>query len=300
MQILSIGLSPAIQKVDRFENFVYGEVNRAIGYHTDAAGKCINVARVLYQAGLDTACLAPAGRENLDELAELCKRDGVRLEAVPTAGRTRTCTTLLDLSSGACTELVVGEPEIISPEEEKLFLDSFRRILPRVSGVVIITGSRPMGFSEDIIPVMVREIKEKGLLLFADYREGDLLNSFCGAGLNPDYVKINAREFFKTFPCDDLKKGLAEQSLKLGCRFIISRGADSTLAAKEGKIIEIPSNTVKAVNPIGCGDAMTAGLAAGILEGLDLQEAVKKGRDYAARNAVSLRTGWILPDDKLA
>ncbi len=300
MQILSIGLSPAIQKVYRFEKFEYGEVNRAAGYHTDAAGKCINVARVLHQSGCEAACLAPAGRENLKELISLCAGDGLRLEAVTTGGRTRTCTTLLDRNSGACTELIVGEPELITSNEEALYLQRFRSLLPEVTGAVVIAGSRLKGFSDKIIPVMVREIKKRGLLLFADYREKDLLNSFSGRGLSPDFVKINDREFLNTFPCDDLEQGLARQSLRLGCRFIISRGAESTLAAEEGRIIEIPSKTVRAVNPIGCGDAMTAGLAAGILEGLSLEEAVKKGRDYAARNAMSLRTGWILPDDHLS
>jgi fructose-1-phosphate kinase PfkB-like protein len=203
------------------------------------------------------------------------------------------------MNSGACTELVVGEPELITPDEEHLYLETFRSLLPEVTGAFVIAGSRLKGFSDRIIPAMVREIKERGLLLFADYREGDLLSSFSGPGAGPDYVKINGEEFLKTFPCEDLERGLTEQSLRLGCRFIISRGASSTLAAEEGRIIEIPSKTVKAVNPIGCGDAMTAGLAAGILEGLSLEDAVKKGRDFAARNAVSLRTGWILSDDYL-
>lgn len=299
MQILSIGLSPAIQKVYRFEYFEYGEVNRTVGYHTDAAGKCVNVARVLHQSGCEAVCLAPAGIENRDELIALCKRDGVRLKAVPTAGRTRICTTLLDMKSGDCTELVAGEPGLITPEEEELFMETFRSLLPEVTGGVVIAGSRLQGFSDRIIPSMVRETKERGLLLFADYRERDLLNSFSEPGMNPDYVKINGSEFLITFPCDDLEGGLAEQSLKLGCRFIISRGADSTLAAEEGRIAQIPSKTVEAINPIGCGDAMTAGLAAGILEGLCLEDAVKKGRDLAARNAVSLRTGWILNSDHL-
>jgi len=291
--LMALGLSPAIQKTVLFNQFMTGEVNRASRYFTDPAGKCVNVGKVLIQGGVEALCLTIAGRENRLEFEGLCRNEGLPLICVETEGRVRTCTTILDSSTGLSTELVVNEPEQISPGEEKLFRRQFLETLNRVAHGVVISGSRLPGFSDEIIPFMVRQIKERYLTLYADYRGQDLLNSFISTSIRPDYVKINEAEFLETFAEENLIEGLKRQSLKYGTSFVISRGPESTLAAEAGRIIEIPSIQVPAVNPIGCGDSMTAGLAQGILEGDDLEHAVIRGRDYAALNVQSIHPGMI-------
>jgi len=294
-EILALGLSPAIQKTVLFKTFRTGEVNRASGYFTDPSGKCVNAGKVLIQAGVDALCLTVAGRENRNEFEELCRRERLPLISVETEGRVRTCTTIVDESAGQCTELVVNEPEPVTPRDEEAFREQFLKVLESVTHGVIISGSRLPGFSDEIIPYMVRKIKERGLILYADYKGADLMNSFISSDLRPDYVKINETEFLETFGRDRLREGLEEESLKYGTVFVISRGPGSTLAAEKGTVIEIPSIRVPAVNPIGCGDSMTAGLAQGILYGDDLERAVTRGRDYAALNVQSIHPGMINP-----
>ncbi|MDC7239591.1 MAG: PfkB family carbohydrate kinase [Spirochaetales bacterium] len=296
IDILAAGLSPALQKTVLFDSFREGEVNRALRYYTDASGKCVNVARVLLQGGVDTACLTPLGRDNRDEFTALGKRDGLPLYSVPTEGRVRTCTTIVDLNRKICSELVVNEPEEATATQETEYLGLFESLLERVSRAVVISGSRLPGFSENIIPEMVRKTKERGLLLFADYRTRDLKASYMSETIRPDYVKINEEEFLQTFDEADLTEGLIRQSRAYKSRFIISRGSESTLAADYGELFEVPSRMVEPLNAIGCGDAMTAGLAQGICEGLTLKDAVIRGRDYAAANVQSIHPGWILPD----
>jgi len=294
VEVLAVGLSPAIQKTVLFEDFAVNEVNRAQSYYTAASGKCTNVARVLTQASTSVHCLTVAGLENRQEFEELCKRDGVSLSTVQTAGRIRTCTTIVNQSNGECTELVVNEPELITAVEEKLFIEQFEKILPSIQKAVVISGSRLPGFSDVIIPLIVRKAKEQGLIVVADYKGDDLINSFQSSAVYPDYVKINEEEFLTTFECDDLKSGLLEQNRTANCCFIISRGAESTLAVEHGDVSEIDSIRVKTVNAIGCGDAMTAGLVSGIIAGICFEDAVKKGIVFAARNVQSIHPGWIL------
>ena len=57
--------------------------------------------------------------------------------------------------------------------------------------------------------------------------------------------------------------------------------------------MEVPSKKIKALNPIGSGDSMIAGIIQGILEGLSLIDAVEKGRDYGALNALNIHPGRI-------
>jgi len=292
--ILSIGLSPALQKTILFEELETGEVNRAEKYYLDAAGKSINLARVLVQSGMKTACITPAGEENRKELEQLCHRDGITLYPVETAGRVRYCYTLLSRKDGTATELVVNEAEPVSMENEAQLLGlAVRRIQQRPKAVVV-AGSRLPGFSNRIIPVLVEECSRDGVPFIADYRGEDLRNSFIDEYIRPDLVKINAGEFHQSYPeYPNLEEGLKDVSHRYGNRFVISRGAESILAAEKGQLFEIPTEQVRAVNPIGCGDSMTAGLARGMVEGLSLKESLLLGRDYATRNALSIHPGWI-------
>lgn len=292
---LAIGLSPAIQKTLVFGEFREGEVNRSENYYTDSAGKCINVCRVLKQGGMISSCLTVAGTENREYFESLCRRDSLNISTIKTGGRVRICTTLVDLSKNICTELVVNEPEVITPEEELAVKQAFLDKLSDDYRAVVISGSKFEGFSSEIIPFMVQTAKEQKCLVVADYRGDDLKNSFISKSIRPDIVKINEEEFFQTFNgFRTLEEGIEKVSSEYNCAFIISRGSKSTITADRGKLFYVESKMIKAVNPIGCGDSMTAGITQGVLEGLSLKESIEKGRDYATRNALNIHPGWIL------
>jgi len=294
---LAVGLSSAIQKTVVFDTFHEGEVNRSSLYFRDASGKAVNVCRVLTQAGKGVICLTIAGEENRSDFEELCFRDSLNVSSVLIPGRVRICTTVLNREKNICTELVVEEPEEATIEAEDDLKNIFLRRLEENPECLIISGSRKKGFSDQIIPYMIGKAKEKGLTVIADFRGSDLINSCISEAIRPDYIKINEEEFFQTFPgYDDLVQGAREQSEKYNCSFIITRGARSTLVMEKGVLTHIESKLIDAVNPIGCGDSMTAGMAQGIAEGRPLIEAVELGRDYATRNALSIHPGWILED----
>jgi fructose-1-phosphate kinase PfkB-like protein len=86
-KVLTAGLSPAIQKTIIFERLSKGEVNRASEYLIDAAGKSINVCRVLTQAGINAEALVPVGVESRERFEALCRRDSIAITACVTQGR---------------------------------------------------------------------------------------------------------------------------------------------------------------------------------------------------------------------
>ncbi len=293
--ILTVGLSPAIQKSILFSEFSLHEVNRSTSYFTDAAGKCVNVCRVLVQGGYSAECLTLSGVDNAKEFQALCERDGIALTAVPTGKKVRTCTTIIETVTGNCTELVVNEPEVVTPEEEEAFKKTFLVMLDRGYKAVVISGSKLGGYSDEIIPFIVKETKRRGLISIVDIKGKDLLNSYFSHMIRPDYVKINGEEFLETFPeYDDVITGIKDTTKKYGNAYIISRGSQSSLVATATSFDELPSKRLIPVNPIGCGDSMTAGLAGGLVSGLPLVEAVLKGIEFAAKNVKSVHPGWII------
>jgi fructose-1-phosphate kinase PfkB-like protein len=186
--VLFVGLSPSMQKTIIFDSLKIGDVNRSVKYYLDASGKCVNAARVFIQLGGSAVCLTQVGGTNGKKFINLASESGVNIKAVWTDVDVRYCYTLLD--SQSATELVVNEPEPIDKSINDTFIKMFSESLDSVSNIVV-SGSRTTGFSDDIIPNMVKKAKGRGIKVFADYRGADLKNSFLSRDVRPDYIKIN-------------------------------------------------------------------------------------------------------------
>ena len=296
-KVLTAGLSPAIQKTIIFERLSKGEVNRASEYLIDAAGKSINVCRVLTQAGINAEALVPVGVESRERFEELCRRDSIAITACVTQGRVRYCYTLLDRADQSSTEVIVNEPEKISETEEKKFKNLFLEKIEEGIGCVIVSGSRHPGFSSSVIPFMLEETVKRNISFVADYKGEDLRNSFIGDKIRPDYVKINENEFAQTFGSgkpSDTETHISSLSIKYNNVFVITRGEKPTIFSdSRGNVKTIASKKLKPVNTTGCGDAFTAGFAEGVIRRMSLDQAVERGRDYSAKNALSLHPGCI-------
>lgn len=287
-KILCICLSSTLQRTINFENLTLTEVNRSKSYRQDASGKAVNSARVINQ--LEEGCaltICPVGKNNQQLFIELAQRDNLPVETVTIPGFTRECWTLLDRRAGTTTELVVGEPviernmEIENAEVKllKLISDAFEK----VDGVLL-AGSRPGIWSNDLYAAIAGMAKDAGKIFLADYIGADMTATL--KATTPDIIKINDEEFIKTFgKTDDLKAAITAKSAELHNIIIVTRGVDSTYAAKNGEFTECPTEKVVAVNTTACGDSFNAGFLYEYLNSGDFNAALKKGTWCAARNA---------------
>ncbi|MCL2319847.1 MAG: PfkB family carbohydrate kinase [Treponema sp.] len=303
---LTVCMNPTLQKTLVFPGLIRDTVNRTGEYRLDASGKGINVSRVLTQLGKDCCHLTQLGGVLRPLFLELCARDGLRVEWVESASPIRFCYTLLDRSEKSVTELV-EESERVGEGTGKLLLEAFSRLVSGCS-VVIVSGTKAAGFSETLIPEMVRMARAEGCRIILDIRGQDLLNSLPHGS---DIIKPNLFEFVSTFAPDlvsknriiagkgDLKKRIetiwAELHGKYPCRLVLTRGADSVWYAEHDELAEYPFESVEPLNTTGSGDAFTAGLAAALEEGASLRDAIAQGVRCGALNAALLRPGVIKP-----
>ncbi len=293
--ILCICLSSTIQRTITFSNLTLTQVNRSEKYRQDASGKAVNSARVLNQ--LEKGCVTtvcPLGQDNQELFLNLAKKDELELAYVTIPGATRECWTLLDRTAGTTTELVVSEPalgEEDKPAVEKAeikLLKFITDILPKVDAVLL-AGSRPVIWSDDLYATIAGITKDNGKIFLADFIGKDLEQALKSAV--PDIIKINDEEFCRTFgldfPASDdtLKTQITEKSREYKNIFVITRGCKSTYAAKNGDFYECPTETVKAVNTTACGDSFNAGFLYEYVRSGDMQASLQKGTWCAARNA---------------
>jgi 1-phosphofructokinase/tagatose 6-phosphate kinase len=297
-------MNPTLQKTLRFPDIIPDTVNRTSDYRLDASGKGINVSRVLTQLGKKALHLTQLGGALRPLFLELCNEDGLALTWVESDSSIRFAYTLINSADSSVTELV-EEPEPVAPGTEERFMNAIVAALP-AHEYLIISGTKAAGFSDNLVPFMVRRAKEEGVKTIIDVKGKDLINSL---PFEPDIVKPNLYEFACTFAPEMVERNdllgdenkvrqritelVLDLSAKYKCRIILTRGAKKIWASEKQNFFEVDLNPVKPVNTIGSGDAFTAGLAAALGDGAALREAIAEGVRCGSLNAQCFKVGVI-------
>jgi 1-phosphofructokinase family hexose kinase len=300
--ILTVCLNPTLQKILIFPSVARGAVNRIDTHFLDVSGKGINVTRVLTQLGKKAMHLTQLGGVMRPLFLSLCEKDGLSVEWAESESEIRFCYTLL--TDNSVTELIEESRAVGAGTEERL-LKKYDLLLGDFSWLVI-SGTKAAGFTDTLIPLMVRKAKEKGIKVILDIRGKDLKESL---QYKPDIVKPNLFEFASTFAPElvkdseliscDARERIKSIALDIvneyNCRVILTNASRKILAAEGNNFFETDIESVKAVNTTGCGDAFTAGLVSALDDGEDFRGAIAEGIRCGALNAGFIRPGVITP-----
>jgi tagatose 6-phosphate kinase len=280
--ILVVGLSAVWQRTLFFDGFHAGEVNRAKRVLETASGKGVNVARVATILGANARVLTVAGGRRGELFRQALKSDGVDARVVPVAGETRVCQTLV--SGRVVTELVEESPGLRRSEVAAV-LAAFERDLVRAK-VVVLSGTVPTGCGDHFYARLARLARERGVPVVVDAQRQQLLNA---VRESPALVKVNERELREAAG----RAGVpALRRLSAG-DVVISRGMKPAMVFEGSAKWSVPCVRVGAVNPIGSGDAMLAGMVTVLWRGGDLREAVRWGMACGAANALTETSGVV-------
>jgi tagatose 6-phosphate kinase len=105
---------------------------------------------------------------------------------------------------------------------------------------------------------------------------------------------------------EELHQTAGSEEVTAGCRALLDSGARAVLITRGSRsayftdgrqILEILPPEIEAVNPVGSGDAVTAGVATALNRGRGLEEAVIDGMACGAANALNLVSGYLQTDD---
>jgi 1-phosphofructokinase family hexose kinase len=284
--ILAAGLTPALQQIYVFDVFRAGAVNRAVERAQCASGKVLNVGIALHLLGCKSRVLSIVGKTNRTTIDGEFAALGMPCRWIETAAPTRTCTTILDRQTGTTTELVENAGPI-SDDELSAFRAAFAEEAAKADFVVL-TGSLPTGTPTDFYCELLAKVRCPVLL---DIRGPELLLALKH---RPLVVKPNREELAATvgrpLPRDvDVHDAMAELNERGAAWVVVSAGRHAVLVRGEGQLYRLePPQLDRVVNPIGCGDVLAAGIAAAIVRGSDLVEAVRFGIAAAAESALSL------------
>ncbi len=302
MSFLVVGLNPVIQRTLRVSSFENGRASEITLNRTDVAGQGANTTRMLGQLGENAVNLCQLGSHDVELFTSLTKQEKISVEWIRAPGGVRNCHTILDSSSGSITELVEeGVP--VTEEVESGLKRRFLELMPDFEWVAV-TGSKAPGFSGEVLPYFVAEARKAGKKVGLDIRGEDLRLAL---EYEPQLVKINVPEFLATVApgTKGSEQGLTERQREVvehnlrrltkesSTVIALSHGKNPSFLAAGGEISYVEPALITPVNTIGCGDAVMAGMLAGLHKGMTNEEALAHGHECAATNAQLLKPGSL-------
>lgn len=294
--IVTVTLNPSVDIRYKMDALNLDRVNRVTNVLKTAGGKGINVARVLKQLDEEAAATGFIGGSLGDFIREQIQALGIQDDFVGITGDTRNCIAVIH--DGKQTELLEGGPSIAS-DEAASFLKRFKESL-KVANYVTISGSLPQGLPPDYYVSLLEIAAESETPVLLD-TSGQSLELALKNNRKLFFIKPNQEELAGL-----LKKELTNEAdiiesldnpLFEGIEWIVvTLGGEGALVKHKNEVVRAQIPQVEAVNPVGSGDSVVAGFAAGLSRGLSNESLVKFGLAMGVLNAMEEKTGFINPE----
>ncbi|WP_148593460.1 1-phosphofructokinase family hexose kinase [Aquisphaera giovannonii] len=303
--IVCVTLNSCLDKTLEVPAWRPGDLVRGKTLREVVGGKGNNVARALKRLGRPARPATFLGGSVGRHCAELLRRDdGFDPIAVPTQSETREILTVL--TEGTTEQTAFFDPDpVITPKEAEQFADEIERALAgRGVAALTLSGSSPSPATHGLFSDLISLARAKRIPVFLD-TYGPALDAIWGFW--PMALQLNRKE-----AAGRLRKAEASDSDVLGilgdwsrhgvtCG-IVTDGPRPVLAQiRDHRYRAIPP-TIKAINPIGSGDSLLAGLADGWLNQLEPEPMLRRAIACAVSNALVWDAGAIEPEqvDRLA
>ena len=295
--IVVVGHNSDWKKIYRIARMQVGEVNRLDELHYVAAGKGANTTRALTCMGEPALLVGYAGGDNGLRFLRALREEAIAHDFQRIREETRTCVTVLE-ADRTTTELIEPSPGV-SPEEARAYEGRLSRRL-RGARVLVIAGTSLRGSPADCYRRYAEAARRHGIPVVLDsYRD----HGRRALEASPQVLKINRRELEslvgQPLPNAGSRKA-AYRSLRerFGLSWIVITSGSEAVEGYDGqRYLEISPPGIEALNPIGSGDATTAGIAAGMARGETLAEALRLGVAMGTANCLTLRTGEVDPGE---
>ena len=294
MRIATVTFNPAIDQTITLDRLIPGEVHRARSIRQDAGGKGVNVASCLADWGAPVSAFGLLGRDNATLFETLFAGKAIDDRFVRVGGDTRVNMKIVDDADTTDINMsgpVVGEAEVAQ----------VTRGVTDFAGddaLIVLSGSLPPGCDPIVYTEMVAALHARGARVMLD-TSGTPLTYALHADVLPMIVKPNRRELaawadsaLETI--DDVIACATALHRRGVALVVVSMGGDGALfVSDEGALLaRLPAGPL--ASTVGAGDAMVAGLAAGIAEGAGLERIARLSTAFAV--AKLGRPGPHLPD----
>ncbi len=296
--ILTVTPNPCVDKTVFIDTLNIGTFMRSQKCTCIPGGKGTNVSRAVKALGGPTkAFVVVGGHPGAHVVDMITNDDGVECIPVWVASQTRTITTVLEESIHRQTAFFEPGSRVTEEEYDRI-LEIFPEALDEAR-VVTFSGTVSDPAIRDLYHELIPMAHERGIMTILDSHGPELARAL---EVKPTMVKPNVAEVSELLGCDldsDAAKWDAVQTLHdRGIELVaLSLGKDGAFVSRKGERYAVRPPEIDEVNPVGSGDALVAGFAIGLLEGMDLAEMARLGCAAGTANAMSWDIGHFTADE---
>jgi tagatose 6-phosphate kinase len=278
--ILTVTLNLAVDVTYHLEQIRWRETSRVDHVARRAGGKGVNVARVLHALGHETVVTGLAGGATGAAARVELETAGISDRTVSIAGTSRTTLVVVE-ADGGVTGFSERGPHV-SEQEWRKMLERFGSLLAEADAAAL-AGSLPPGLPGDAYAQLIGLAAAAGVPVLLD-ADGAALAQGVAAG--PAIVKINADELTGLCGGPDVLSGAVRLQAAGAQAVVVSEGERGLLAlTPDGCWRAAPPRKLRG-NPTGAGDAASAALLIGAVQGRSWPDRLS---DAVALSAAAVR-----------
>ncbi|HGS4461116.1 TPA: 1-phosphofructokinase [Vibrio metschnikovii] len=268
MKVVTITLNPALDLTGSMEKMHVGSVSLVQQGSLHAAGKGVNVAKVLSDLGAQVTVTGFLGQDNQEMFCQLFAEIGANDQFIRLPGATRINVKLVE-QSGQVSD--INFPGIHVNEQD---IQRFEQRLFQLADdheYFIIAGSLPSGLSPQRCATWIEQLGLLGKKVLFDSSREALI---AGVDAKPWLIKPNEEELaqFVGHPlhsseaCQAAAQQLADKGI---ANIVVSMGAQGTMWLNQGQWLHAKPPKMPVVSTVGAGDTLVAGLCWGHMQNMD-------------------------------
>lgn len=266
-KVVTITLNPALDLTGHLDVLNLGSVSLATRGSLHAAGKGVNVAKVLSELGADVTLTGFLGADNDSLFAKLMSDINAVDKFIRVPGSTRINVKLVE-ATGSVSD--INFPGIEISKEAITAFESMLWQLAEDHDYFVLAGSLPLGVSPELCASWIEKLHQLGKkVLFDSSREA------LAAGLNaqPWLIKPNDEELAEFVgrslntpaECQQAALELADKGIE---NIVVSMGEKGVMWLNQGQWLHATPPTMSVVSSVGAGDTLVAGMCWGHMQNM--------------------------------
>ncbi|MBF4258234.1 1-phosphofructokinase [Vibrio anguillarum] len=270
-KVVTITLNPALDLTGSLDVLNVGSVSLVKQGSLHAAGKGVNVAKVLSDLGAKVTVTGFLGRDNQELFCQLFDQMAAIDEFVRVDGATRINVKLVEQSGE------VSDINFPGVEVTPLAIEQFERTLERLAAdhdYFVLAGSLPQGISPTLCASWIEKLHSMGKKVLFDSSR-DALKA--GLDAKPWLIKPNdeelsqfvGRELHTPEQCQAAAAQLAEKGIE---NIVVSMGANGVMWLNQHQWLHAKPPRMQVVSTVGAGDTLVAGLCWGHMQQMEKTE----------------------------
>ncbi|WP_070966465.1 1-phosphofructokinase [Vibrio sonorensis] len=257
-KVVTITLNPALDLTGALEHLNLGKVSLVNESNFRAAGKGVNVAKVLSDLGAQVTVTGFLGQDNQEKFCQLFQQMGANDEFIRVEGATRINVKLVE-ANGRVNDINFPGVEV-KPEHIQRFEHTLLRMCNE-HDYFVLSGSLPNGVSALQCAEWIKMLQERGKTVLFDSSKEALK---VGIRANPSFVKPNEDELEEITGepsnCVDQIVHSSKLIQSLGVENVfISMGASGVIYNAHEQIFHALPPKMDVVSTVGAGDTFVAG-----------------------------------------